>query len=144
MGPLPRPLETLVISLHNPTKRTWPWEVNFITSLLRWLRALQWTDETGTVTFIEVALDSEEFAERTLLAAPQAKFRGHTLPLQERARVLRLAMCALQRLVKSGTLHPAKVITRSAALVPMGGPVLAGLNRRPYFARRSAIISHTE
>ena len=41
VGPLPRPPETPVVSLHNPTKRTWPWEVSFITDLLRWLRALQ-------------------------------------------------------------------------------------------------------
>ena len=127
-----------------PAKRTWPWEVSFITELLRWLRALQWTDEPCTVTFIELALDFEEFADRTPPAAPQAKFRGHTLPLQERARVLRLALCTLQRLVKSGTLHSAKVITRSAALVPMGGPALAGWNRRPYFACRSAMIPHME
>ena len=105
---------------------------------------MQWADETGTVTFIEPALDFEEFAKRTLPAAPQAKFRGHTLPLQERARVLKLAVCALQWLVKSGTLHPAKVITRSAALVPMGGRALAELNTRPYFAYRSAMISHME
>ena len=151
VGPLPRlqetplsPQETPIVSLHNPTKRTWPWEVSFIMDLLRWLRALQWADETGTVTFIELPLDFEEFTERTLPAAPQAKFRGHTLPLQERARVLKLAPCTLQRLVKSGTLHPAKVITRSVALVPMGGPALAGLNRRPYFACRSAMISHME
>ena len=117
--------------------------VSFITDLLRWLRALQWTDELGTVTF-KLALDFEEFAERTLPAAPHAKFRGHTLPLQERARVLRLALCTLQRLVKSGTLHPAKVITRLAALVPMWGPALAGLNRKPYFACRSAMIPHME
>ena len=83
------------------------WEVRFITDLLRWLRALLWTDEPGTVTFIELALDSEEFAERTQPAAPQATFRGHTLPLQERARVLRLSLCTLQRLVKLGTLHRA-------------------------------------
>ena len=45
----------------------------------------------------------EEHAARTLPAAPQAKFQGHTLPLQERARVLRLALCTLQKLVKSGS-----------------------------------------
>ena len=94
--------------------------MSFITDLLRWSRALQWTDEPGTVTFIELALDFEEFTDRTLPATPQAKFRGHTLPLQERARVLRPALCTLQRLVKSGTLQLAKVIMRSTALVPRG------------------------
>ena len=144
VGPLPRPQDTPIASLHNPTNCTFPWEVSCITDLLRRLRALQWTDDTGTVTFVELAPNFEEFAERTLPSAPQAKFRGHTLPLRERARVLKLALCTLQRQVKSGTLHPAKDITRSAALVSMGGPTLAGLNKRPYFACRSAMLSHME
>ena len=101
--PLPPPA-TPIVSRYNPTTRTWPWEVSFNTDLLRWLRALQWIDEPSTVTFIELALDFEEFAERTLPAGPHAKFRGHTLPLQERARVLRLALCTLQRRAKSGHL----------------------------------------
>ena len=77
------------------------------------------------MSFIELALDFEEYAERTLSAAPEAKFQGHTLPLQERAKVLRLALCTLQKLVKTGSLHPAKVITRA---VPLDGPPVAGLN----------------
>ena len=31
VGPLPRPPATPIVSLHNPTTRTWPWEVSFIT-----------------------------------------------------------------------------------------------------------------
>ena len=96
------------------------------------------------MSFIELALDFEEYAARTLPAAPQAKFQGHTLPLQERARVLRLALCTLQRLVKSGSLHPAKVITRATSLVPLGGPLVAGLNRRAYFACRDAMHKHIQ
>ena len=100
--------------------------------------------KTQTVSFIGLALDLEEHAARTLPAAPQAKFQGHTLPLQERARVLRLALCTLQRLVKSGSLHPAKVITRATSLVPLGGPPVAGLNRRPHFACRDAMHKHVQ
>ena len=108
--------------------------------MLRLLCALHSAEKAGGVTLIELALDSE----RTLLAAPQAKFGGHPLPLQERARVLKLVLYTLQRLAKSDTLHPAKVITRSAALVPIGGSALARSNTRPYFACRSAMISHME
>ena len=75
---------------------------------------------------------------------PQAKFQGCTLPLQERARVLRLALYTLQRLVKSGSLHPANVIARATSLVPLGGPPVAGLNRRPYFAWRDAMHRHVQ
>ena len=96
------------------------------------------------MSFIEPALDFEEYAARTLPAAPQAKFRGHTQPPQERVRVLRLALCTLQRLVKSGSLHTAKVITRATLLVPLGGPPVAGLNRRPYVACRDAMHKHIQ
>ena len=96
------------------------------------------------MSFIELALDFEEHAARTLPAAPQAKFQGHTLPLPERARVLRLALCTHRKLVKSGSLHPAKVITRATSLVPLGGPPVAGLNRHPYFSCHDAMHEHVQ
>ena len=87
----------------------------FWADLLRWLRELHWTPELGTVTFPELALDFEEFAERTLPHAPQAKFKGTTPSLQERCRVLRLAVANAQRLVTKGHLHPACVVTRCSS-----------------------------
>ena len=144
VGPIPPPPPARPVCLHNPTARTWPWEKPFLADLLAWLRALQWTEDTDTVSFIELALDFEEHEARTLPAAPQAKFQGHTLPLQERARVLRLALCTLQTLLKSGSLHPAKVITRATSLVPLGGPPVAGLNCRPYLACRDAMHKHVQ
>ena len=87
---VPPPPPVRLVCLHNPTARTWPWEKPFLADLLAWLRALRWTEDTDAVSFIELALDFEEHAARTLPAAPQAKFQGHTLPLQERARVLRV------------------------------------------------------
>ena len=143
-APCPPPPPARSVCLHNPTARTWPWEKPFLADLLAWLRALQWTEDTDTLSFIELALDFEEHAARTLPAAPQAKFQGHTLPLQERARVLCLALCTLQKLVKSGSLHPAKVITRATSLVLLRGPPVAGLNRRPYFACRDAMHKHVQ
>ena len=137
MPPLAHP-----VCLHNPTTRTWPWQKPILVDLPAWLRALQWIDDTDTVSFIKLALNFEEYAARTLSAAAQAKFQGHTPPLQERARVLRLALCTLQRLVKSGSLHPAKVITRATSLVPLGGPPVVGLNRPPFFACRGAMHKH--
>ena len=101
-----------------------------------------WADEPGTVTFIELALDFEETSQRTLPTAPQAKYRGTALPLQERARVLRLALCTMQKLVTRGALHRTKVITRGNSLVPLGGPQQSGLNRRPYFVSRQAMVGH--
>ena len=51
-------------------------------------------------------------------------------------------MSSAQRLVTSGQLHPAGMVTRCGSLVALGGPVICGLNKRPYFARREAMISH--
>ena len=128
---------------HTHTKKPeWQWEMPFLADILRWLRALTWSQEPGTVTFLELALDFEEFAQRTLPHAPQAKFKGTTLSLQERGRVLRLAITSAQRLLTKGQLHPACIVTRCNSLVPLGGPALCGLNRRPYFACRAALHTH--
>ena len=64
--------------------------------------------------------------------------------LQERARVLRLALKQehLQKLVKMGSLHPAAHMTRCGALTPLGGPAVCGLNRRPYFTCRQKMIGN--
>ena len=99
----------------------WQWEMPFLADLIRWLRELHWAPEPGTVTFLELALDFEELAQRTLPHAPQAKFKGTTLSLQERGRVLRLAVANAQRLVTKGQSHPAHVVTRCSSLVPLGG-----------------------
>ena len=74
--------------------------------------------------------------------APQAQYMGHTLSLQERARVLRLALTHLQKLVKAGSLHPAAHMTRCGALIPLGGLTVCGLNTRRYFTCRHKMIGH--
>ena len=85
-------------------------------------------------------MDFEEFSKRTLLAAPQAQFMGHTLSVQEHARVLWLAFTHLQRLVKTGSLHLVAHMTRCGALIPLGGLAICGLNRTPYFTCRQKMI----
>ena len=47
-----------------------------------------------------------------------------------------------QKLVKTGSLYPAKVILRATSVVPLGGLPVAGLNRRPYFACCGATQTH--
>ena len=141
VGPLPPPGEQAVLMLATPTRKSWRWELTFMTGG-RWLKALRWLDEPGTVTYLELVVDFEEFPERTLLAAPQVQFRGHTLSLQERARVLRLVLTHLQKLVKKVSLHPVAHMTRCGALIPLGGPAVCGLNRRPYFTCRQKMIPH--
>ena len=55
----------------------------FLADLLRWLTALTWTVEPSTVTFLELAVDFEEYAQCTLPHAPHAKIKGCTLSPQE-------------------------------------------------------------
>ena len=53
-------------------------------------------------------------------------------------------MNSVQRLVTKGQLHPARIVTRCSSLVPLGGPALCGLNCRPYFAGRNAMLFHIQ
>ena len=91
---------------------------------------------------MELAPDFEEFSEGTPSAASQAQFQGHTLSLQERARVLRLALTHLQKLVNKGSLHPAAHMMRCGALIPLGGLAVCGVSRRPYCTCREQMIQH--
>ena len=135
VGPLPGPPQGLAgLTLEGVTDNTWPWELPFLADLLSWLGALMWADEVGTTTFRELAMDFEAHARRALPAAPQAAFGGTMLPLQETVRVLRLALPTLEKLVKTGSLHPARVVTPCASLVTLGGPLLCGLSCQPCFA----------
>ena len=63
---------------------------------------------------------------------PKATF----YPLPERGRVLRLALIRLQRLVKSGWLHPTHAVTRCGSLIPEVAP--------PYVGSVGAHISQAE
>ena len=145
VGPLPRPPMGLRgLELSGISSSTWPWELLFLSELLSWLGELVWTDEVGTVTYLELAMDFEAHAGRALPSAPQAQFRGLSLPLQERGRVLRLALNHLQKLVVAGSLFPAGTLPKCGSLVPLGGPQLCGLNRRPYFTRREAMLHHVQ
>ena len=90
----------------------------------------------------EPPLDFEKFSERTLPVAPQAQYMGHTLSPQECARMLRLALSHMQKLVKMGSLHPAAHMTWCGALIPLGGQAVCGLNKRPYFTCTHKMIGH--
>merc|ERR1711860_454215 len=131
VGPLPRPAprDGGGLAVGRMTPRDWGWETAFLVDLLSWLNRLQWSEGKGHVTFIELALDFEATAERAIPPSPQAALTGGTLSLQERARVLRLALAVMQRNSQGGPLLPAKVIPRATSLVPMGGAAQAGLDR---------------
>ena len=65
------------------------------------------------VMFIGVALDFEEFTERTLPVAPHLQNKGHPAPpppLQARCQVLGLALSNSQKLVTYSSLRAAHVV----------------------------------
>ena len=72
-------------------------------------------------------MDFEAHAGMALPSAPQAQFKGLALPLQERGRVLHLALSHLQKMVVRGSLFPAGAMPRCGSLVPLGGPQLCTL-----------------
>ena len=82
VGPLPCPPRRLtdLTPLGVTTVGAWPWEMQFLKDLLCWLGALVWAEEVGTVSFLELAMDFEAHARWALLAAPQAAYRGRSLP----------------------------------------------------------------
>ena len=131
--------------LSNIPSAQWGWETGFLVALTSWLEALRWVPEsTAHVTLLELALDFEAFSGRALPSSPSAKFAAITLPLQERARVLRVALIIMRRHVEHGSLFPGKLIARANSLYPFGAGCHMGLNTRPYFAAPNAMIQQID
>ena len=79
--------------------RNWQWGTDFLPAMVAWLQDLEWlpADDTllqghGYVSFMELALDFETHAGRPLPPTPQSRFIGTELSLQEKGRVMRLAV----------------------------------------------------
>ena len=140
IGPLPRPEHREKLRIRQPTAQEWRWDSDFRDDLLRWVNELVWIPGKGQVSFMELAMDFECFAARTLPASPQAVYRATALPLPERARVLKLALATLQKLSVAGAVLPGGVLTKCSSLVPLGAPTVVGVSARPYFTRRPDML----
>ena len=78
--------------------KEWKWGPNLLPMVLRWHAELEWLKMPPAlehiprahwqVSFMELALDFEAFAGRPLPPAPQFKFVGGDMSLQEKGRVL--------------------------------------------------------
>ena len=77
---------------------------------------------------------------RALPASPDHRLRGTRLPLGDRARVLRKAVGLAERHLAAGTLLSGAPLGRCRSLLPLGGPVCAGLSVRPFFAARHEVM----
>ena len=96
------------------------------------------------VSYMELALDFEAYAGRQLPPAPQSRFVGGEMPLQEKARVLRLITTLMGRAVGQDTILPAKMTNHCKTLIPMGAGLVMGLEGRPFFTRPLEVSRHLQ
>ena len=94
------------------------------------------------MSFRELALDFESHARRPLPLTPQARFKGTGLSLQEKGRVLRLAVTLLGRTLGKESILPAPITTRCRSLIPLGAGTIVGVKGRPLFTRPMAVWHH--
>ena len=89
----------------------WKWGNDFLPAMSSWLQDLEWlpVDDTlpqghGHVSFMELALDFETHAGKPLPPTPQFRFAGTELSLEEKGKVVRLAVTLMG---KRQGVHPA-------------------------------------
>ena len=95
------------------------------------------------VSFMELALDSEAFAGRPLPPAPQSKFVGGDMSLQEKGRALR-CITLVGRATERQSIFPAKMTHHCRSLTSMGAGTVMGPEGRPIFTKPLAVWKHLE
>ena len=114
-----------------------------------WLQDLEWlaADDTlphghGHVFFMELALDFESQAGRPLPPIPQSRFAGTELSLQEKGRVVRLAVTLMGKAAGRESVLPAPITNHCRSLVLLGAGPVVGVKGRPLFTRPMAVWHH--
>ena len=139
VGPLPKPVPSTPITPKSMKLADSHWNATFQRDLLSWLQAFQWIPGRHQVSFMELSMDFELYAGRTLPAAPQAVYKGEMLSLPERAKVLKLGLAILHRHMMTGHLFLDGVLTKCTALGGGGGMVV-GLSAPPCFTCRHHML----
>ena len=144
----PRPTKTGLPAV-GQLPRDWKWGPDFQPAVLRWLSELQWLPRDDSlpeahrqVSFLELALDFESYTGRPLPPTPQTRFKGGEMSLQEKGRVLRLAVSLLGKAAGRESILPAELTNRCRSLVPLGAGTTAGVKGRPIFTRPAAVWHH--
>ena len=142
----------MVPSVLGAMPREWRWGLDPLPMVIRWTAELQWLkmpppecrrpQAHWQVSYMELALDFEAYAGRQLPPAPQSRFVGGEMPLQEKARVLRLITSLMGRSIGQDTILPAKMINHCKTLFPMGARLVMGLEGRPLFTRPLEVSRH--
>ena len=93
---------------------------------------------------MELALDFEGFTRRPLPPAPQSKFVGGDMSLQENGRVLRLIVTLVGRATERESTSPVKMTYHYRSLTSMGAGTVMRLEVCPIFTRPTAVWKHLE
>ena len=128
--------------------RDWKWGPDLQPAILRWLSELQWLPRDNNlpeahrqVSFLELELDLESYTGRPLPPTPHTRFKGGEMSLQEKGRVLRLAVSLPGKAGRGSILLPGST-NRCRSLVPLGAGTTAGVKGRPVFTRPAAVWHH--
>ena len=137
-----------------PLPREWRWGLDLLPVVLRRLSELQWlalppAEERHPrahwqVSFMELAIDFEAYAGRQLPPAPQSRFQGGDMTLQEKARVMRLITTLLGRSVGKESILLAKLTNNCKSLIPMGAGAVMGLEGRPLLTKPLDVAKHLQ
>ena len=129
--------------------RDWKWGPDFQPAILLWLSELQWLPHDDNlpeahrqVSFLELALDFESYTGRPLPPTTQTQFAGGEMSLQEKGRVLRVAVSLLGKAAGRESILPVGFTNRCRSLVPLGAGTAVGVKGRPVFTRPTAVWHH--
>ena len=150
-SPIPRHARHTPPPPIGPLPQNWNWGADFLPALLRWLTELMWPPPDdglpqgrGQVSFMELGLDFESHAGRPLPPTPQMRFKGKEMSLQEKGRVLQLAVTLLDRALGTESILPAAITTKCRSFVPLGAGTEVGVKGRPIFTRPMAVWHHLQ
>ena len=146
--PRPRAQRTSLPAM-GALSRDWKWGTDFLPAMVAWLQDLEWlpADDTllqghGHVSFMELALDFETHAGRPLPPTPQSRFAGTELSLQEKGRVMRLAVTLMGKAAWKESILPARISNHCRSLVPLRAGPVVGVKGRLLFTRPMAVWHH--
>ena len=147
--PFPRPCKTHLPKM-GQLPRGWKWGPDFQPAMLLWLPELQWLPRDDNlpeahrqVSLLELASDFESYiGSPPPPPTPQTRFTGGEMSLQEKGRVLRLAVSLLGKAAGRQCILPVGFTNRCRSLVPLGAGTTAGVKSRPVFTRPTAVRHH--
>ena len=142
----PKPCPTNLLEL-GQLPREWKWGPDFPPIICCWLSELQWLPRDDSppethrqVSFLEFVQDLESHPRRPLPPTPHTTFVETSL--EEKGRVIRLAVSLLARAAGHESILPAGITNKCRSLVPLGAGTTTGVKGWPTFTRLAAVWHH--